>query len=41
MTDAIECGEYVDHYVTIVGYSSKDVPEPYWIVKNSMGTTWG
>lgn len=26
------CGTDLDHAVTIVGYSSKDVAVPYWIV---------
>lgn len=42
MTDPLnECGTYLDHTVTIVGFSSLNEPTPYWIVKNSVGTTWG
>jgi len=31
----------MNHAVTIVGYSSKDEETPFWIVKNSYGTSWG
>lgn len=30
----------LNYYVTVVGYNMKNDP-PYYIVKNSMGTSWG
>jgi len=41
MTDEAACGQYLDHTVTIVGYSNKDRDIPFWVVKNSWGTGWG
>ena len=35
------CGDLLDYAVTIVGYDATSHGEEYWIVKNSMGTSWG
>ena len=34
------CNSRPNHAVTVVGYK-KDAPKPYFLVKNSWGTTWG
>ncbi|CAD2217099.1 cysteine peptidase B [Angomonas deanei] len=36
-----DCGAFrINHGVTLVGYNNS-APVPYWIIKNSWGTSWG
>jgi hypothetical protein len=41
LTNASACGQELNHAVTVVGYSSRDVETPYWIVRNSWSALWG
>lgn len=40
ITDAVACGTDLDHAVTVVGYNGQSNP-PYFIVRNSWGSSWG
>lgn len=35
------CSDLLDYAVTIVGYDKEDDGTEYWLIKNSMGTSWG
>ena len=38
--DNVECGEKLDHALTLVGWG-KQYGREYWIVRNSWGRSWG
>jgi len=31
----------VNHFVTVTGYGTNDQNQPYWVIKNSWGSSWG
>ena len=41
LTSAVACGTRVDHAVTAVGYGTDPDFGPFYLVRNSWGTTWG
>ena len=36
-----QCGRLLDHCVMITGYDTVSSHQPYWIIRNSWGETWG
>jgi C1A family cysteine protease len=41
MTASSNCGTSINHAVQVVGLNAADSSTPYWIVKNTWGTSWG
>jgi len=41
LDNASACGTSLDHAIAAVGYGTDSSGTPYYLVRNSWGTTWG